>query len=169
MHNYAVDHNGQLPQIADKVGQRWMLSDRTGPKRTDTSNLFLLVKLGYSKPDLFVCPWVKDEAGPLTYPQKELNDFPSESVVSYSYQNMFGSHRPGLDSPQGFAILADRNPLLKLGPHPTKATLFLVDFSPNHGWRRGQNILHLDWSVDWSTTSQAGFKGDNIWQRIPVL
>ena len=100
----------------------------------------------------------------LKYSTDELSDFPSELVISYSYQNMFGRHRPGLDSPDGFAVLADRNPLLKLGPRPTKATLFLINISPNHGWGRGQNVLHLDWSVSWTTTAQAGFRGDNIWQ-----
>jgi len=164
MSSYAAAHDGKLPQIAEKQGQRWMRLDRVGPKRTDTSNLFLLVKSGYSKPELFVCPWVGHKAGALKYPLSELSDFPSESVVSYSYQNMFGLHRVGLDSPEGFAILADRNPLLKLGPRPTPATLFLVNISPNHGRDRGQNVLRLDWSVSWTTTAQAGFRGDNIWR-----
>ena len=164
MRSYAADHSDMLPQIAQKQGQPWMYSDRVGPKRTDTSNLFLLVKLGYSKPQLFVCPSVGHNPQALNYPLNELSDFPSESLVSYSYQNMFGAHRPGLDSPQGVAILADRNPFLKLGPRPTPATFFLVNTSANHGRDRGQNVLRLDWSVSWSTTAQAGFKGDNIWR-----
>ncbi len=166
MNSYAAAHDGKLPQIAENLGKTWMRLDRVGPKRTDTSNLFLLVKLGYSKPKLFVCPSVGYEPQTLKYQLSGLSDFPSESVVSYSYQNMFGLHRPGRDSPKGFAILADRNPLLKLGPRPTKATLFLVNISPNHGWDprySGQNVLRLDWSVSWTTTAQAGFKGDNIW------
>jgi len=167
MGSYADAHDGKLPQIADKVGQRWIRSDGTGPKRTDTSNLFLLVKLGYAKPELFVCPWVGQESKAFKYPADKLSDFPSEALVSYSYQNMFGVHRAGLDSPEGFAILADRNPLLKLGPQPTTATLFLVDISPNHpnrGPDSGYNVLRLDWSVSWSTTAKAGFEGDNIWR-----
>ena len=167
MRRYAADHNGTLPQIPEKRGKSWMRSERLARKRTDTSNLFLLVKLGYSKPSLFGCPSVGQKQQSSNYALGGLSDFPSASVVNYSYQNMFGTHRPDLESPQGFAILADRNPLLKLGPRPTHATLFLVDTSPNHGRDsryRGQNVLRLNWSVSWNTTAQAGFKGDNIWR-----
>ncbi len=164
IHTYATAHDGNLPQIPQKQGKPWMRLNRVGPKRTDTSNLFLLVKLGYSKPDLFVCPSVGHKPQALNYPLSELSDFPSESLVSYSYQNMFGIDRPTLDSPQSFAILADRNPFLKFGPRPTIATLVLVNISPNHSRDRGQNVLRLDGSVSWNTTAQAGFKGDNIWR-----
>lgn len=167
IHSYAAAHDSKLPQIPQKQGKSWMRLDRVGPKRTDTSNLFLLVKLGYSKLKLFVCPSVGHDPQALNYPLSELTDFPSESLVSYSYQNMFGIDRPTLDSPQSFAILADRNPFLKLGPRPTTATFVLVNSSPNHGWDRryrGQNVLRLDGSVSWNTTAQAGFKGDSIWR-----
>ena len=165
MRSYAAAHDSKLPRIAEKQGKRWMRLDKTGPKRTDTSNLFLLVKHSYAKPELFICPSVGHKSEALRYQVAQRSDFPSESVVNYSYQNMFGLYRPGLNSPQGFAILADRNPLLKLGPRPTKATVILTNLSPNHGWGRGQNVLRLDWSVSWSTTPKAGFKGDNIWRH----
>ena len=169
MRTYAADHNRNLPYISAKVGQQWMLSERAGPKRTDTSNLYTLVKLGYAKPEAFICPAVRHNPEALRYPTDMQNDFPTESVVSYSYQNMFGSHRPSLDSPPGFAILADRNPLLILGPHPSPATQFLRRISPNHGADRGHNVLRLDWSVSWSKTAQAGFRGDNIWQPADFI
>jgi hypothetical protein len=143
-----------------------MLSAPVGAKRTDTSNLFILVKAGYAKPQLFICPAVKHASKASRYSSGDLTDFPTESAVSYSYQNMFGSYRPTIDSPPGFAILADRNPLLVLGPRPTVATAFLHMPSPNHVRDRepGQNVLRLNWSVAWSETPEAGYKGDNIWQ-----
>ena len=164
MRNYAADHNRNLPYIPTKVGQPWMLSERAGPKRTDTSNLYILVKLGYAKPEVFVCPAAGHDPEVLQYATDLRNDFPTESLVSYSYQNMFGPHRPSLESPPGFAILADRNPLLLLGPRPSRATQFLRWTSPNHASDQGHNILRVNWSVNWSETAQAGFKGDNIWQ-----
>ena len=141
-----------------------MRPDTVGPKRTDTSNIFLLVKLDYAKPKYFLCPSLPHGSESFDYSTAGLTDFPSESLISYSYQNMFGAHRPGLESPDGFAILADRNPLLILGRRPKVATLFLTNISPNHGSDRGHNVLRLNWSVNWSTTAQAGYKGDNIWK-----
>lgn len=164
MRNYAAAHNNQLPYISEKVGKDWMPSKGFGSKRTDTSNLFILVKRGYAKPEVFICPAVPHSPQTLQYSIDEQTDFPTESAVSYSYQNMFGAHRPSLDSPPGFAILADRNPLLILGPRPSPATQFLRWTSPNHGSDRGHNVLRLDWSVDWSKTAKVGFRGDNIWQ-----
>jgi len=164
MRNYATANNSKLPYIPEKVGKEWMQLGGVGPKQTDTSNLYILVKLGYAKPGVFICPAVPHSPEALQYSTGDRDDFPAESLVSYSYQNMFGLYRPSLDSPPGFAILADRNPLLMLGPHPSVATQFLRWTSPNHGSDRGQNVLRLDWSVNWSKTAQVGFKGDNIWQ-----
>ena len=162
MRSYAADHNGNLPRVAANQGKAWMLSSPSGTKRTNTSNLFILVKSGYAKPQIFICPAVK--GGTISgYAIENQTDFPTESAVSYSYQNMFGRHRPTLNSPPGFAILADRNPLLTLGPRPTVATAFLYLPSPNHGSDHGQNVLRLNGSIDWSETADAGFKGDNIW------
>ena len=166
MRNYAAANQSSLPFIPRKTGATWMRPDTVGPKRTDTSNLFLLVKLDYAKPKQFLCPCLPHSSESLDYSTAGLTDFPSESLISYSYQNMFGSHRPGPDSPPTVAILADRNPLLKLGSRPTPATLLLVDISPNHGSDRGHNVLRLNWSVDWSTTARAGYNGDNIWLPI---
>ena len=164
MRNYAADHGNNLPRLPDNQGKTWMQLGRVGAKRTDTSNLYILVKQGYAKPQIFICPAVKHSPKSVSYVTDRRTDFPTESVVSYSYQNMFGSYRPTLSSPPGFAILADRNPLLALGKRPTVATAFLHLSSPNHGSDRGQNVLRLNWSVDWSETADAGFKGDNIWQ-----
>ena len=164
MRSYAVDHSQNLPRLPDNQGKSWMRSGHVGAKRTDTSNLFILVKQGYAKPQIFICPAVKHSPKSVSYVTDRRTDFPTESVVSYSYQNMFGSYRPTLSSPPGFAILADRNPLLALGKRPTVATAFLHLSSPNHGSDRGQNVLRLNWSVNWSETADAGFKGDNIWQ-----
>ena len=164
MRSYATANNGNLPRLPSNEGKAWMQLGRVSPKRTDTSNLYILVKNGYAKPEVFICPAVKHSPESLRYSIAALTDFPTESAVSYSYQNMFGSHRPTLSSPPGFAILADRNPLLLLGPRPSVATALLRWTSPNHGRDQGQNVLRLNWSVDWSKTAEAGFKGDNIWQ-----
>ena len=164
LRSYAADHDGNLPRLPANEGKTWMRAARLGRKRTDTSNLFILVKAGYAKPQVFICPAVKHSSDSVRYVIHKRTDFPTESAVSYSYQNMFGPHRPTLSSPPGFAILADRNPLLALGKRPTEATVFLHLTSPNHGSDRGQNVLRLSGSVDWSETDDAGFKGDNIWK-----
>ena len=167
MRSYAADHDGNLPRLPDNEGKSWMRLAHVGPKRTDTSNLYILVKSGYAGPEIFICPAIKHSPQSSQYPTDSIDDFPTESLVSYSYQNMFGKYRPSLNSPPGFAILADRNPLLALGERPTVAAAFMRLTSPNHGSdpeHRGQNILRLNWSVDWSKTADAGFQGDNIWQ-----
>ena len=171
---YAEANLGELPYLAENVGSSWLRPRGTGQKRTNTSNLFRLVKLGYAKPKLFVCPAIKHDPAHLDYAVDKLRDFPSGSVISYSYQNMFGKFRPSLKSPPGLAILADRNPLLSLGPRPTLTQVFMLP-SPNHpgnDGRRfpyrpekgGQNILYLGGFVQWSVTARAGLKNDNIWQ-----
>ena len=164
MRSYAADHNDNLPYLAANQGKTWMRPAGLGPKRTDTSNLFILVKAGYAKPQVFICPAVKYASDSSRYSSDDLADFPTESAISYSYQNMFGPYRATVDSPPGFAILADRNPLLVLGPRPTVATAFLHLTSPNHSRDLGQNVLRLNWSVDWSETADAGFRGDDIWR-----
>ena len=169
LHNYASANGGELPYLPEKVGKSWIRPTGTGLKRTDTSNLFLLVKLKYIKPSVSVCPGIQHDPAALNYAADRLSDFPSESLVSYSYQNMFGEFRPTEESEPGFAIIADRNPLLGLGPRPSVAQVFLAPSANHSSVRdRGQNVLYLGGSVRWTTEARAGLKNDNIWQPANI-
>ena len=167
--DYAQANQGALPYLSENVGRSWLNPRGSGKKRTNTSNLFLLVRHGYAKPSLFVCPAIEHDPARLDYAVDKLKDFPSGSVISYSYQNMFGQFRPTIKSAPGMAILADRNPLMDLGGRTTVAHIFLMP-SANHSKDKGQNVLYLGGSMQWSDNARAGLKrddeseNDNIWQ-----
>jgi len=166
--SYANDYHNQLPYAKLPSSAAWYDSQSKHPRRV---HLFVLVKKGYVKPLYLVCP--EDSVNFKPLPDQDLsklNDFPKESLVSYSFQNLFGDQQfsPKLRQlrwaqAQQLAIMADRTPLMaKDQLHSTIDSE--TAYSPNHAGLRGQNILSLDGKVTWQKTPFFGPRQDNIWQ-----
>ncbi len=160
---YAGDHNGFLPAMADQ--QAAWLADASSPvRRSNSGNLWRLVHGGYARPMLFQCPAAGggrsiDAAAMATMP-----DFPSREYISYSYHNSVNAkplQMDGLGAAAGrMAILADRTPVFVSGRFdPMELD---CGNSRNHN-QRGQAVLFLDMHAEWTQRSDVGVKGDNIW------
>jgi len=163
--SYANDYYNQLPVANVASNSPWYDSSQKQPRR---AHLYLLVKGGYSTPELLVCP--EDGSKPFKIKNlTALDDFPAGSVVSYSFQNVNGDRhfKPGelqlrWQQAQNMPVMADRTPLLvkdQLNPELKTGR----DVSVNHGMK-GQNILILDGRVTWQRTAMFGPQQDNIWQ-----
>ncbi len=168
---YANDFANQLP-FARVSANRWYDKD---VHRAYRPHLFLLVKNHYLDPKFLVCP--EDSRGyGILLTGKDLNnynDFPKGSVVSYSFQNLFGDSKFSprerylrWERARQLAVMADRTPLLSSGIGgklrlPNNITEML---SPNHIFERGQNILSLEGNVVWQDSPLFGVNRDNIWQ-----
>lgn len=159
---YADDNRGSLPiAAASLAGPAWW-NVGGGPGQSNSANLFHLPKHDYVKLASLACP---GNAGAYCGPcPKEASDWRCIDEVSYSYQIMFGSQRPGWSaaSPASLVILADGSPAVRrsLGNKPWHP----LQNSGNHGGR-GQWALRNDGSAVWLTTPihGEGPQADNIW------
>jgi hypothetical protein len=149
-------------------------------KISTTRNLWMLVRIGASAPQSFICPDSKD------VPNKDDNpqlfwDFKSWNEVSYGYQVPYGKNgQPSTDRDQRMPLAADKGPYsaaLENGqsnpgiPNLTAAAGpddWRKWNSPNHGGvgdGEGQNVLFADSHVDFNNKPTAGIKNDNIYTR----
>ena len=152
-----------------------------------TASLWLLVREGYAKPDLFICPSTRDYADTMLDESLKpiapsgRSNFRQAANLSYSYACPFSS-APGyrFDAnlmPRDVAILADKNPGRWAGSDVTAVS---ADAPPleqaranswNHD-RAGQSVLFADMHVDFVRTPFAGFgasagvAGDNIYTAM---
>ncbi|MCC7204500.1 MAG: hypothetical protein IT441_05425 [Phycisphaeraceae bacterium] len=192
--SFAADHQGQMLRYgsiaapAAAPGNPWYEVGRDNadqpqqagqaPRtiRSNSAQLYLLIRRGYVNPAILACP---ENANAVPNVDPRATDWPKPAAVSYSYQNQFTRRPLTLDQASGMAILADKNPLLmiRIDPRTGRATLiFRKDLpqdaaSAQHG-QAGQNILRGDGSAVWSDKpwlpnsaqakpSPAG--QDNIW------
>lgn len=164
--SYASDFPNQLPFAKNVSNRQWYDRAKNKPRRP---HLFILVRRHYMNPKFLVCP--EDTRKTLTTQNlSNLLDFPAGSVVSYSFQNLFGDSQfnPRMrmlrwKHAQNMAIMADKTPLLKKhGLCPELSSEHAI--SPNHRSSGGQNILTLDGRVIWKKTSIFGPNNDNIFQ-----
>jgi hypothetical protein len=153
---YGNDFNGSLPVASAGLGGPSWLDVGAGPGRSNSANLFALAKNGYTTLRQLACPGNEHaERGTCT---PAANDWTSIDRVSYSYQVVFGQHRPTWESGPGVVVLADASPVIRRqlagqAWHP-------LQNSANHGGR-GQWVIRNDGSGGWLSTPVSN--GDNIW------
>jgi hypothetical protein len=155
---YAGDHADFLPMAtAGFGGSRWM--DVGTKERSNSANLFTLVRTGYEGLDDLACAGNPHAARGAADPGAW--DWDSMQEISYSYRIMpNGGLRMTLPvaTPAQVVVTADRSPVtLRIAaglPVIPEAN------SPNHAGR-GQYVLRLDGSADWERSPVVG--GDNIW------
>lgn len=154
-----------------------------GPLPNDvTASLYLLVRGGLLRPEVFLCPVAERGMRPrvaVTRPAT-LSNFPDPSCLHYSVADPFPDEVPvdagyqwNPDSMLGdpdFALAADMNPGNVGDPLIGKLLLTSSDKekkqgnSRNHG-TSGQNVLYADGHVVFSDTPFAGARNDNIYTR----
>lgn len=167
---FAADNGGQMPRYANQAGTPWyqvgeQARDAYGPIRSNSAQLYLLVRRGYIQPQALACPENPNAPRRLS---PEFFDWPSAEAVSYSYQNQYTPVPTQLEQNPGLAVLADKNPLIVIPPpRPGQSIHFVFrqDLPANtpsslHGV--GQNILRADGQVSFSAQPILP-NGDNIW------
>lgn len=167
---YAADNSGQMPRYANQVGMPWyqvgeQAKDGQGPMRSNSAQLYLLVRRGYIQPQALACPENPNAPRRLS---PEFFDWPSADAVSYSYQNQYTPQATRLENHPEMAVLADKNPLFMIpAPQPGQVIHFvfrndLPANSPSSLHGVGQNILRADGRVGFLQQPILP-NGDNIW------
>ena len=168
MARYCSDHDDKLPAVTADFSLPWFGAQDRGEKRwSNSSNLHLLLKLGYhGHPESFVCSGRRQKrVSPLMVSESfEYSDFPSVEHISYSLRVFC---RPGITVSllAGQPLLADRNPVFEKVPQDRFAVELDSELcrrnSSNHN-QRGQNILFVGGQVSFLKTRHVGVPQDDI-------
>ena len=171
---YAADFRNAMPRGHVKPGVTWWNVGKADSAddevvHSNSAHLYLLVRGRYIRAAELSCP-----SNPHAPKENEMSpkarDWQSPQQVSYSYQNQYTDHvwQWNTSKSAQMAVLADKNPLFV-------ARNGRVHFDPDtpaaapsrgHG-RRGQNVLTVNGSVDWTERPVIRHgntpRDDNIW------
>ena len=212
---YANDYQDELPRAGGRNTQwgavaNWQATNRiqafgldtqgaNGGKASISSCFYLLVKYTEVTPKSFIC---KGDAGTTEFKLSELATAPTADFelidawdfgpaadaykhCSYSYHLPFGMYALTTSSEPGFAVAADRNPLI-ISPAATARDLSTLHAGSSGGRlqrdrrRRpsratriahqldGQNVMFLDTHVDFEKRSFCSIEDDNIYLVAPT-
>jgi len=157
--HYANDHAGALPAVKAHPGGTWWDTgsfNKDGSTRSNSAHLYLLIRTGRLDPEQLACA-ARPTRVKLTLNMK---DWPNAQAVPFSYQNLFGKHKPQWSGKTVITVLADKNPLFTTGKQrdgvPDQAP------SPNHENLGGQNVLRSDGAVEFIKLPVVNHD-DNIW------
>lgn len=154
---YAGSNQEALPMATAGFGGRWI--DVGTPERSNSANLYTLVRTGHERLDDLACPGNPNaERGPGEPGAKDWRSLPG---VSYSYQIMAGWRPAWANGPDGrpVVVLADRSPVVLRAA--AGQPIDPLGGSPNHG-ERAQHLLFNDGSAGWAGSPELE-SGDNIW------
>ena len=161
MDSYARSFRDSMPVATASLGGQWW--DVGSPNATSNSaNLFTLAKSGFAKVHDMACPGNPTAAH--SEAEAGHSDWNSLDQVSYSYQIMFGPHRPQRNQPSDFVIMADRSPVVR---HAVKREVIFPEESSSNHKGYGQDALFMDGHVGWMTSPVLP-SGDNIWLPRPI-
>ena len=154
---YAGSNRDMLPMATAGLGPTWMDVGST-PERSNSSNLFTLIRSGTADLDDLACPSNPNAATGEMEPGAW--DWNSLKEVSYSYRIMPpGGMRATVAQPVRVVIMADRSPvILRIA---RRVPVVPEENSPNHQGT-GQHMLMLDGAAQW-TKSPIINDQDNIW------
>ncbi len=160
---YTGSNRDMLPMATAGLGPTWMDVGST-PERSNSSNLYTLVRKNFTSLDDLACP--SNPYAATGKPDPDAWDWNSLSEVSYSYRIMppGGMRASAAPHPVGVVLLADRSPVV-LRVARGQAVI-PEENSPNHNGA-GQHMLMLDGSARWTTTPMLDNK-DNIWLPRPI-
>jgi len=160
-----------------------LAADSSGGSGTITSSFYLLVKYTDVTPKSFVC---KGDSGTNEFKPSNYNagnrelidlwDFGPESLehCSYTYHMPYGLYALTTSSEPGMAVAADRNPWIN-SPAAEAKTDRYAGFLPDGGKEAvnignsishqedGQNVLFMDWHVEFSKRPHCAINDDNIY------
>jgi hypothetical protein len=160
---YTGANRDMLPMATAGFGPTWM-DVGTTPERSNSSNLYTLIRNQFIGLDELACPSnpkaARGEADPNAWDWKSLEE------LSYSYRIMpqGGMRTTSVDRPVRVVLLSDRSPvILRIKANePVRPE----ENSPNHDFA-GQHMLMLDGSAKWSDTPVLESR-DNIWLPRPI-
>ncbi len=154
---YAGDYRESLPMATAGFGggRSWMQVG-TSPERSNSANLFTLVRTGHTGLETLACPG--NDRAPTRLVAPDATDWNSLDEVSYSYRIMTPTHARVHALPARAVLMADRSPVILRVARGEAVSPEAR--SPNHGYR-GQHLLRLDGTVEW--TVEPVVEGDNIW------
>ncbi len=160
---YAGSNRDMLPMATAGFGPTWMDVGST-PDRSNSSNLFTLVRTNNADLDDLACPSNPNAATGEMEPGAW--DWNSLAEVSYSYRIMppGGMRASAIAQPVGVVLLADRSPVVLRVAR--RQPVIPEENSPNHRGK-GQHMLMLDGSSEW-TQSPVLENSDNIWLPRPI-
>lgn len=160
---YTGANRDMLPMATAGFGPTWM-DVGTTPERSNSSNLYTLVRNQFAGLDDLACPTnpnaARGDADPNAWDWKSLDE------ISYSYRIMpqGGMRATSVESPVRVVLLADRSPVvLRISRNQP---VIPEENSPNHD-HTGQHMLMLDGSARWSNTPVLDSR-DNIWLPRPI-
>ncbi|MEQ8770582.1 MAG: hypothetical protein RIB60_08745 [Phycisphaerales bacterium] len=155
---YATANHESLPMATASFGGSW-LDVGTTPERSNSANLFTLVRTGHVPMEGLACKGnptaAKDPAEP---GQQDWHNLPE---VSYSYQIVAGWRpvwRERTEAGEPTIVLADRSPVVRRAVEGKPIDPYAG--SPNHGDAR-HHVLRTDGSAEYLTSPVVD--GDNIW------
>ncbi len=154
---YAGDYRESLPMATAGFGsgRSWMQVG-TSPERSNSANLFTLVRTGHTGLETLACPG--NDRAPTRLVAPDATDWNSLDEVSYSYRIMTPTHATVHALPARAVLMADRSPVILRVARGEAVSPEAR--SPNHGYR-GQHMLRLDGTVEWA--EEPVVEGDNIW------
>ncbi len=160
----ATDNRQALPRYDVEPGAPWWQVGQPmrpdGTVRSNSAQLLLMARMGYTQAETFACP---GNPYALTQLPEHAIDYPHHSAVSYSYQTQFTADPVRVDRVPDMAILADRNPLLQIAQQQVQfVNRWGIRASTRMHGGIGQNVLQADGTVTW-TTDAVMPDGDNIW------
>ncbi len=155
---YTGANRDTLPVATAGFGGSWM-DVGTTPDRSNSSNLFVLVRNDYASLQDLACPTNPNAL--VDGDVHAMTDWRSLDEISYSYRVMAdgGLKATSVDQPDRVVLLADRSPVVLriVAGQPVRPE----ENTPNHD-SRGQHILGLDGASMWTVTPRLG-QGDNLW------
>ena len=153
---YADDFNQSLPRGPMKRNGNqnfWFYVgpdavDADGNYRSNSAHLRLIIRKRYLHPDVLDCP---DDTHRRSDPGLDGRDWASHRDVPYSYQNQFTAKVIRLNHAPHLAILADKNPHIRImGRKFVWQRRGAADAPSDQHGQQGQNVLVSSGAVYWS-------------------
>ncbi len=161
---YQTSFGGSLPFAGRVPGASWLPAQLPGtPYASNSRHVYLLVKLDYGpSADDFFCPCDQGTRPPTAPEVRGCNDFTRTCSGGYASLNLSGL-APTFRPNRAIPYIADANPLFVNAKFDPTVDASRAN-SRSHGGK-GQNLLTLDGTVQWTTTPQFknGARTDNLW------
>lgn len=160
---YTGANRDMLPMATAGFGPTW-LDVGTTPERSNSSNLYTLIRNGFAGLDDLACPTnLNAKTGE---PDPDAWDWESLEQISYSYRIMprGGMRATSINEPMRVVLLADRSPVILRVVR--QQPVIPEQNTPNHS-SSGQHMLMLDGSSQWSSSPVLEGR-DNIWLPRPI-
>lgn len=166
---YAGSNRDLLPMATAGFGaspafrETWM-DVGTTPERSNSSNLYMLVRTKHATLAELACPTNPDAL--LEDGSQSGQDWRSLDEISYSYRIMAAGGMKAFDpkQPVRVVLLADRSPVIRRIVNGE--VVRPEENTPNHD-RIGQHVLGLDGSSVWHRDPVLD-QGDNLWLPRPL-